>query len=385
MRAVDYEVAVLGLGGVGAAAFHALGTRGISVLGIDQFEPVHDRGSSHGQSRIFRIAYFEHPDYVPMGVYSRSRWTELDRRSDKRVFIPTGGAWIGPRDGRHVGESLHSARQHGLAHELLEPGEAMRRWPALRIPEDHVCFHETAAGIVCPEHAIEVLLGEGVASGGRLLTGERIERVEPEEDCILVRTERSSHRVGSVVMALGPWMKRFLPDLDVELEPQRQLLGWTRPGRPDLVEEGRLPVWLFADHDESIQYGFPRCPGLPGPEGVKVARHCRAERCDPDTMRREVDDADERMVLDGLASRVPAAFGPVTSLKTCLYTMSEDGHFIIDRHPQDHRVVLAAGFSGHGFKFLPALGTALAELALDGGTSMPVGFLGLDRLLHRQG
>ena len=379
------EVAVLGLGGVGAAAFHSLALRGVNVVGIDRFHSIHEHGSSHGQSRIFRIAYFEHPDYVPLAVFSQERWRGLEERSSKRIFIPTGGVWVGPESGCHVRESKLAADQHGLDYELLDPEESMRRWPALRVPEHQVCFHEPDAGVICPEHAIEACLAEGSSRGGRIIRGDSIDRIDQEEDGVVVRLGNRSVRAGKVVMALGSWTGAHLdaldlePALKIELEPQRQLLGWTRPRQPELLGEERFPVWLFADDEESIQYGFPICHGLPGPTGVKVARHCPGQACDPDSVRRTVNESDERFVLERLQDRIPAAFGPIHASKTCLYTMSADGHFILDHHPSDDRIVIACGFSGHGFKFCPALGEALADLALEGGSTLPVDFLGLGR------
>ena len=380
MKAERFEVAVVGLGGVGSAAFHSLAMRGVRVVGIDRFGSIHEHGSSHGQSRIFRIAYFEHHNYVPLASYSRNRWIELDQRSDKRVFMPLGGAWIGPESGVHVRESKLAADLHGLEYELLDPGEAMRRWPALRIPRDQVCFHEPDAGMICPEHAVEAFLGEGAAHGGRIMRGDPVDRLEPDDLGVSLRVGDRWLQADRVILAMGPWMESQLRDAGVHLEPQRQLQGWTRPSDPELVAEGRLPVWLFADNDESIQYGFPICGGLPGPEGVKVARHCAGERCDPDSVNREIDPEDEQVVLEGLEDRIPAAFGPLHAAKTCLYTMSSDGHFILDRHPSNDRITIACGFSGHGFKFCPALGEALADLALEGGSQHPVDFLGLARL-----
>ncbi|MAJ45719.1 MAG: N-methyltryptophan oxidase [Planctomycetes bacterium TMED75] len=380
-----YEVAVLGLGGVGAAAFQSLACRGVNVVGIDRFDSIHEHGSSHGQSRIFRIAYFEHPDYVPLAVFSQERWQGLEERSSKRIFIETGGVWVGPESGCHVRESRLAADHHGLDYELLDPDESMRRWPALRVPRQQICFHEPDAGIICPEHAIEAFLAEGCAEGGRIMRGNSIERIELEEDGVVVQLGNQWIRARRIVMALGSWTKAHLdaldlrPRLNIDLEPQRQLLGWTRPRQPELLGEERFPVWLFADNEDSIQYGFPICHDLPGPGGVKVARHCPGEVCDPDAIRRTVDETDERFVLEGLQERIPAAFGPLHSLKTCLYTMSTDGHFILDHHPADDRIVIAGGFSGHGFKFCPALGEALADLVLEGGSGLPVDFLGLGR------
>ena len=379
MHSDTCDVAVLGLGGVGAAAFRSLASSGVDVVGIDRFDSIHEMGSSHGQSRIFRIAYFEHPDYVPLASYSRKRWVEMESRSEQRIFIPTGGAWIGPESGPHVAESRLAAEMHGLEFEMFSADEAMHRWPALRIPEDQVCFHEPDAGLICPEHAIEAFLEQGSIEGGRTIRGRRVHAVEPGSDGVLIRLDDGILKAGKVVMSLGPWTGSFTGDLQTRLEPQRQLLGWTRPSEPELVQEGRLPVWLFADDEESIQYGFPTCRDLPGPRGFKVARHCAGVSCDPDQVRRETDEADRRMILDRLSERIPAGFGPLNAMKTCMYTMSPDGHFIIDRHPQDDRIILACGFSGHGFKFCPALGQALADLATEGGTEIPVDFLGLGR------
>ena len=379
MQSESCDVAVLGLGGVGSAAFHALAAMGADVIGIDRFDSIHEMGSSHGQSRIFRIAYFEHPDYVPLAVHSRAEWVELDQRASSRIFIPAGGAWIGQETGSHVAESRMAAELHGLEYELLSSDEAMARWPALRIPEDEVCFHEPDAGLICPEHAIEAFLKEGMAHGGRIIRGRCVKRIQQNDDGIKIVLNEGIVTAGRVVMALDPWSGGFTEDLKIKLEPQRQLLGWTTPQDPDLVREGALPVWLFADNDESIQYGFPTCPDLPGPRGFKIARHCDGEPCDPDLVRRITDESDANFVLERLEERIPSGFGPLTAMKTCIYTMSEDGHFIIDRHPGDERVIFACGFSGHGFKFCPALGKALSELAMHGGTDVPVGFLGLSR------
>ena len=379
MHSERCDVAVIGLGGVGAAAFRSLAVAGVDVVGIDRFDSIHEMGSSHGQSRIFRIAYFEHPDYVPLASFSRDRWVEMESRSEKRIFIPTGGAWIGPESGPHVAESRLAAEMHGLEFEMLPAEEAMHRWPALRIPEDQVCFHEPDAGLICPEHAIEAFLKEGEVGGGRTIRGRCVREIQPLEDGALIRLDGGCVRAERVIMSLGPWTGSFTSDLELRLEPQRQLLGWTRPSEPELVREGRLPVWLFADNEDSIQYGFPTCHDLPGPRGFKLARHCAGESCDPDQVRREIDEVDRGLVLDRLDERIPAGYGPLTTMKTCIYTMSKDGHFIIDRHPRNDRIILACGFSGHGFKFCPALGQALADLATEGGTEIPVDFLGLGR------
>jgi sarcosine oxidase len=375
-----HDVAVLGLGGIGSAAFAELARRGIDVVGIDRWHPPHDRGSSHGQSRIFRVAYFEHPDYVPLARRSAELWKDLDERNQERIFVRTGGAWIGHESCEIVAGSLLAATQHGLPHELLEPDEVRRRWPALRAPEGSTCFFEAETGVICPEHAITAMLREGSSAGGSLCCGVEAVRFDHDDRTMVIETSGGRIRANRVVIAAGAWSEPLLDTPSVKLQVTRQLLGWTRPKDASLLEEGRMPVWGFDDEGDSFQYGFPICKGFCGPDGPKFARHWDGEPCDPDSVRRTIDAADEAALLEGLRERVPAAHGPLVHAGVCLYTLSRDRHFVIDTHPEDERVIMACGFSGHGFKFCPVVGEALADLALDGGTDHPIGFLSRSRL-----
>ncbi len=379
-----HHVAILGLGGIGSAAFHDLACRGIDVVGIDRERPPHERGSSHGQSRIFRVAYFEHPDYVPLATHSRRRWIEMNAIDSKRIFIPTGGAWVGLETGRHVGHSRLAADRHGLCYEILDEEETRRRWPALRVPDGQVCFYEPDAGMVCPEHAIEYFIGEGERHGGEVLVDQSIREIRPEDRGVRIILEEDEVIAEKVICALGSWTPALLDTPDVRLQPTRQVLGWTKPSNPEPVAEGRLPVWLFADDDETIQYGFPLCKGLPGPMGAKVARHCHGEACDPDTVNRSTTPEDERFLTKELEHRVPDAAGPLIDSRVCLYTMSDDEHFVIDHHPVHDRIVMASGFSGHGFKFAPAIGEGLADMVLEGESRLSMNFLSSSRFKHDQ-
>ena len=374
-----HDTIVVGLGGVGSAVFAELARRGVDVVGIDRWEPPHDRGSSHGQSRIFRVAYFEHPDYVPLARRARGLWLELEDRNDERIFIPTGGAWIGSETSEIVAGSLSAATQHQLEYELLDPEQVRRRWPALHAPRGSICFYEADTGTLCPENAITAFIREAVAAGGTMRCGEEVLRFEPEEEHVCVETKTGRIRARRVVIATGAWSGPLLQCNDLELRPQRQLLGWTRPRDPDVLREGMLPVWAFADEGDSFQYGFPICPALPGPDGFKIARHCDGEPCDPDTLRRTISNEDTAFLLEHLHERIPAAAGDLLHATVCMYTLSPDGHFLIDTHPDCDRIVMACGFSGHGFKFCPVLGEAIADLVLDGGTELPIGFLSRER------
>lgn len=374
-----HHVAILGLGGIGSAAFHDLACRGVDVLGIDRERPPHLRGSSHGQSRIFRVAYFEHPDYVPLAIHARKRWVEMDAADSRKIFIPTGGAWVGTLNGRHVGDSRLAADLHGLPYEILNQTETANRWPALQVPEGQVCFHEPDAGVVCPEHAIEHFIEDGERHGGQVVCGQTIQAISPEDGGVRIILERDEIIAQKVICALGAWTGSLLAMPNVRLQPTRQLLGWTRPSNPEQLAEGELPVWLFADDDQTIQYGFPLCDGLPGSSGAKVARHCEGEACDPNTVNRTISEADEVFLTKALKDRVPAAAGPLIDARVCLYTMSQDEHFVIDRHPLDERIIMACGFSGHGFKFAPAIGEGLADLALEGASRLSMNFLSSSR------
>ena len=375
-----HDVAVLGLGGIGSAAFAALARRGVDVVGIDRWAPPHEHGSSHGQSRIFRIAYFEHPDYVPLARASSRLWQELDDRNPERIFVRTGGAWIGAPDCEIVAGSLLAATRHDLEHELLDAGETSHRWPALRPPDGSICFHEADTGVICPENAIAALIREGREAGGQLRTETQVDRIDHEGNDIVLETTSGRISVNRLVVAAGAWSDRLVELPSVRLQVTRQLLGWVRPQDPEPLREGRLPVWGFDDEGDSFQYGFPICAGFPGPTGLKFARHSDGVPCDPDTVRRTIDGDDEAWLLQHLAERIPAAEGPLTHASTCLYTLSEDRHFVLDVHPDNPSVTIACGFSGHGFKFCPILGEALADLALEGGTKHPIGFLSCGRL-----
>ena len=385
MNDTTHEVAVLGLGGMGSAALAELSRRGIDVVGVDRWRPPHDHGSSHGQSRIFRVAYFEHPDYVPLARRSGILWRELDGRHRERVFIETGGAWMGDRNSEIVSGSLRAAVEHGLEHELLDPDEVRRRWPAFRPPADSSCFYEKDTGLVCPEHAITVMLREARRTGATIRCGERVIDLDVNETRVRIRTSEGEILARRAIVAAGSWTNELVGCAGIDLQPTRQLLGWTAPVDPEPLREGRMPIWAFTDDEQMFQYGFPICEGLPGPSGPKIARHHDGAPVKPDTVEREIGAKDEEHLVAGLEDRIPAAHGRVIEAKVCLYTLSTDRHFLIDHHPAHRNVVIACGFSGHGFKFCPVLGEALADLVMEGGSDLPVGFLSSARMGSNRG
>ncbi len=374
-----FDAIVVGVGSMGSAACHHLARRGARVLGLEQFDLPHALGSGHGQSRMIRLAYFEHPDYVPLLRRSYALWEELSAELGRDVIHVTGGLLIGPPGAEVLEGSLRSVREHGLPHELMGAGEAMRRFPQFRLPDDYRVLHDHRAGLVLPERAIaghaELAMRRGAEIHGR----EPVTSWETNGEGVVVRTAKADYAAAKVIFCGGAWTDRLVRDLGVPLTVTRQPQVWVWPKQPDPFELGRMPVWIMEHRDGSNHYGFPM---LPDGHGLKVATHVRpAPVADVESLDRTPRPADEAAVRPVLRDHIPAADGPLLSVRICMYTNSPDHHFIVDRHPRHAHVILACGFSGHGFKCATAIGESLAQMAIDGHATLPLAFLGLDRLI----
>jgi sarcosine oxidase len=369
-----YDAVVIGVGTMGAAACDALARRGARVLGLEQFDIPHGQGSHHGQSRMFRMSYYEHPDYVPLLKRAFEMWQELERRAGVKLFHVTGGVYLGAEGGELVSGSLESARRHGLAHEALERRAVEGRWPQFRVREGWAGFFEPTAGFVVPELAVGTMAAQALAAGAEVRGREAVRGWERRGEVWEVRTDAATYAGRRLIVTCGAWTSRMVRELGVELVVTRQVLGWVAPARVGEFALGRFPCWA-AECEGGVHYGFPVLPWHPG---LKMARHARGARTEPEAINRRITAADEADFRGALA-HLRDADGPTLSALTCLYTNSPDSHFVIDRHPREDGVVLACGFSGHGFKFAPVIGEVLAELALDGKSRYSVGFLGLGR------
>jgi sarcosine oxidase len=372
---VTYDAVVCGLGVTGSAALHALASRGLRVLGLERFSPGHDRGSSHGATRIIRLSYFEHPSYVPLLHRAYQLWRELERAAARRVLHVTGIIEIGPPDGGLVPGTLAAARLHLLRHEALTAAEVMRRFPAFRLPPHYVGAFQSDGGYLDAEPAIEIFLALAQAAGAHVRTGESIKAIETRGSGVRVITDRGAVDAGCVIVCVGPWTKALLPDLAVSLRVTRQVMGWFAPSRPELFSPGSFPVFLIESR-HGIHYGFPAI----GDGGVKVARHHHQdETVDSENYDRTVSAEDERLIRSAVVEYLPAANGPLIAAKTCLYTMMPDGDFLIDHMPDAPQVIVASPCSGHGFKFAPVVGEILADLAIAGTTSHDIARFRLER------
>ena len=374
MRGSPYDVAIVGLGAMGSATAWHLSRRGYRVLGLDSYRRGHDRGSSHGRTRIIRQAYYESPDYVPLVRRSYELWRALEEESGKALLTATGGIYLGRPEAELVAGALASARLHGIPHEELDADEIRRRFPAFRVPDAFVGLYEPGAGLLDPEACVAALIDLAAARGAELHHEEPVRCWRVDGDGVVVETERERYRAGRLVLAAGAWIGRLLADLRLPLEIWRILHIHFEPERDDLFPAGRYPFALW-EIPEGIYSAFPALPM----QGVKFGRHDTGEVCTPETARREVRP-DEVESLRAMLNRfLPGAGGQVLWTLTCLYTMTPDHHFIIDRHPQHSQVVYVSACSGHGFKFATVVGEILADLATEGTTPHRVKFLSAAR------
>ncbi|MBS0409127.1 MAG: N-methyl-L-tryptophan oxidase [Proteobacteria bacterium] len=361
-----YDVAVIGLGAMGSAALYHLARRGRRVVGIEQAAPGHDGGSSHGESRIIRLAQFENPAYTPLVRRAWALWDELGREAGEPLIVRTGILEAGPPGAPIVEGSLAAAREHGLAHQVLSAAEARARFPAFDLPADWTIVAQDDAGLVRADRALAAHMAGAKAAGATVQAGT-VSGLEPTPAGVRVSlADRETIEAGAVIVAAGAGMAELVPSLAPHLKVTRQPVGWFAPVRPSDCGPDRFPVFVIEDAVEAI-YGFPDFAGT----GVKAASHrlgrTLARAADA---RQDATAEDLAPTMEALSRLVPGAAGPLRALKTCLYTSTTDDEFIIDRHPDDPRIVLCSACSGHGFKFASVFGEVLADLG-EGGDMPP--------------
>lgn len=368
------DVIVLGLGAMGSAAAAWLAERGLRVLAFDAFTPPHPHGSSHGLSRIDRQAYWEDPRYVHLLLRARELWSKLERDSGIPLLHTTGALMIGSPAGRLVPRSAESARQFHLPHDLLSAAELRHRWPQFHVSDDTLALFEHNAGYRVPEVCLEQLLRQAARHGADLHCNEPVLDFAADASGVTVRTARGSFSAAHLVLTAGPWAPQLLAQLSLRVT--RQVAFWFEPIGPiDPFRAGRgqvgFPIYLWETQPgEPLLYGFP----LTGPdaEGVKVALHGSDETGTPETIDRTVRSDDEQRIRQRLATSLPTLSGRLVRAETCLYTMTPDEHFIIGPHPQSPAIILALGFSGHGFKFAPVIGELLGQFVTQGTTALDI-------------
>jgi sarcosine oxidase len=371
----NYDVIVLGIGGMGAATVFELARRGRRVLGLEQFDLGHDRGSSHGQTRVIRKAYFEHPNYVPLLRRAYQRWYDLEQRQGRHLFTECGGLYIGHPTGELVSGVRRSAKEHGLTIEEVSAAEMRRRYPAFHLGEEYVGVLEPGAGFLYVEHSVVAHVEEAIRLGAELRPNEAVLSWEASATGVTVRTEGGTYSAARLIVTAGAWASRMLADLGLPLTVRRKVLLWYATADDALLRRDVFPIYM-AETPQGFYYGFPVIDG----NGHKLARHDGGDVVsDPARVNRDVSPADEEDVHQFLARHLPTVDGPLRHSRVCMYTLTPDEHFIIDVHPEHSNVAVAAGFSGHGFKFASVVGEVLADLAEKGKTELPIDMFRLSR------
>lgn len=370
-----FDVIVAGVGGMGSAAVYHLARRGARVLGLERFDIPNNLGSSHGVNRIIRLAYFEHPKYVPLLRRAYELWRRLQLEADEELLYITGSLDVGGSHSRVFEGAVRSSQEHNLPYEVLDSAEVARRFPGYRLSNDLMAVWQPEGGFLLSERCIVAHVALAQSLGAEVHAREAVLEWETTSNGVRVQTERGQYEADHLVLTAGPWMgsmSETVADLTV---PERQVLGWFQPLRPELFTPAAFPVFnLLAD--EGHFYGFPVF-GIPG---FKIGKyHHLLQHVNPDTMDRESHQEDEAVLRELVVRYFPDANGPTMSLATCLFTNSPDEHFIVDLDPAEPRVALAAGFSGHGFKFCSVIGEILAELTLTGASQHDIGFLSARR------
>ena len=371
---------VIGAGGVGTAAMFHLAQSQARVLGLDRFPPGHDRGSSHGRTRIIRQAYYEHPDYVPLLFRAYELWAELGRRIGRPLLHEIGLLQAGPAESGVLAGVRRSATQHRLSIDELSAAELMRRFPGFQVPDGWSGLFERRAGYLDVEDCVVAHLEEAQRLGAELRTGVSVSGWHDVAGGIEVTTDAGEFQARGLVVTAGPWAAQLLNGLSIPLIVRRKLQYWY-PAGPVYRAEQNCPAFLF-DTPEGIFYGLPQVDGCgANGDGLKVAEHtggqtgCRPAECRSHVSIRPTTLASRRF----WQTICPASIADLLRHSVCMYTLTADEHFIVDRHPADPRIVFAAGLSGHGFKFTGVLGEALADLAMNGATTLPIGFLSAAR------
>ena len=371
------DVVVLGVGGFGSACLAQLARRGISVLGVDQFLPGHDRGSSHGETRIIRQAYYEHMDYVPLVLRAYDQWRELEAESGRSLMEICGLALAGPSAGEAIQGSRLAAKLHGAEIQDLSPRDAADRLSGFQIPEGFEVVFEPPGGFLHVEDSVRCQVDQAIRHGAQLAIGEAVESLSSNGDVVTVRTNRGTIEAGSLVITAGAWASSLLAGIDrvPDIQVLRKVLLWN-PVRTQSysIENGGCGFLFEMLH--GTFYGFPSLDG----KTLKLAEHSGGiPVANPHGLDRSLTDADVTPASEFIRQVMPDLDPQPARHAVCMYSMSPDGNFIVDRHPEFSNVVFGAGFSGHGFKFAPVIGEALADLALEGTTDLPIDFLSLNR------
>lgn len=377
----DFDVAVIGLGAMGSACLHGLAARGAKVIGFEAVYPAHSRGSSHGDSRLIRLGYFENASYVPMLQRAYANWRKLEARLRTEILTITGVLQIGKPESKIVSGTLASCKEYGLAHEVLSRNDMALRFPAFTLQPDDVAVLDPQGGYLRPEDAISGFLKLAGEDGAVMRFGEKIIAIEQDDSGISLISTHGKCRAAKLVVATGPWIAELVPELKAIAQPIRQVVSWYQPLDGFHTMPGRMPAFIVDEDENGSFFGFPAI----GRDGVKVGRHCHFnEPIDPNEIDAAPNEADAALLDDFVARRFAGTLGASVRSTTCRYTMLPSEDFLLDFLPSDQRIIVASPCSGHGFKFTSVIGEMLSDMALDGATDLPTEPFSFETLMAGQ-
>ena len=377
MSAKTFDAIVIGVGGMGSATACELARRGRRVLALEQFALGHDRGSSHGHTRIIRKAYYEHPDYVPLVCRAFERWYDLEQRQGIHLLTECPCLSIGHLDSPMIVGVRASAAQHQLPVETLSATELQHRYPAFRFGDEYVGVLERSAGFLYVDDCVQAHACEAVRLGATIQDHEPVVSWQANEREVIVQTTAERYTATRLILTAGPWAGQLLARHGAFLRVMRQVVQWFGTGEDTLFRRDVFPLYI-ADTPQGHFYGFP----VLNANGAKVAQHYGAPEVNaPSEIERAIKPKDEETTRSFLRQHLPGINGPCRRASVCLYTLTPDRHFVIDLHPDHANVAVAAGFSGHGFKFASVVGEILADLADNGRTELPIEMFRINRFL----
>jgi sarcosine oxidase len=378
----NYDVIVLGVGSMGSSTCYQLAKKGYKVLGLEQFDIPHELGSHSGQSRLIRKAYGEASDYVPLLERAYENWKTLESETGYQVYHKTGLVYFGAKNDTFLETVKKSSAEYKIPVNNLSAKKCKRKYPQFELPSDFERLEEPDAGLLTPERSILLFVQQALFNGAVIRTKEKALEWKRENGTITVKTNKGTYQTKKLIITAGAWAGKMIPNLSQNFKVTRQALAWVQPKKWEDFELNKFPCWNLL-HNGYDFYGFPILPvgKFGGPLGMKLALHYPGgDVTDPDLVNRNTKESDESVLIDFLNKFIPDGYKNTLEMKTCLYTNTPDENFIVDYLPGfDKDVTIAAGFSGHGFKFASVIGEIMADLTFSGKTKIPIGFLNAQR------
>ncbi|KKI89011.1 methyltryptophan oxidase [Bacillus sp. SA1-12] len=373
---MNYDVIIIGAGSMGMAAGYFLSKNGKKTLLLDTFNPPHNKGSHHGETRIIRYAYAEGEEYVPLIIKAQELWNDLERAAGKQLFIPTGVLSVGDGKSDFIQNIISSAKKYSLPLDVIDSNEVHKRWSEITLPNDFIGCFEPTSGVLKCEESIKAYQELAELNGAAILSNSRVREISIQNDRVTIKTDENTFCSDSLVVSAGAWSGSLLSmlDLDLPLKPVRKTFAWFNANE-NLYNHNRFPAFAF-ETPQGIYYGFPSIDG----SGLKVGRHDGGDQINPDKTMIPFGEIaeDEGDLLQFLNKFIPD-IQQLKYGKNCMYTLTPDEKFIIDQHPKYSNVVIAAGFSGHGFKFSSAVGQALSNLIISGKNDIDISQFSINR------